>query len=100
MITHCPKMVNVLPGSRTVRPVTQTADVAVNRASTQAICPDTVEAGSSSKRTPAAMTRRKLASRMVEGWDLRMRDCIVMIEISCWMSAAHTFSSLQWTTPG
>lgn len=58
--TACPKNVNCVQVSRTTRPVTQVALVAVNRASTSPSRPCLLAMGRLSSSVPAAITSRKL----------------------------------------
>ena len=53
--------------SRTVRPVTQTAEVEVKRASIKAISPDVVEKGSISRNAPVSIAVIKLSRRKEAG---------------------------------
>jgi len=66
-ITICPKSVKEEPVSRTVRPVTQTAEVEVKRASIKEISPDVVEKGSMSRNAPASIAVMKLIRRKEAG---------------------------------
>ena len=60
MITACPKGVNCVQVSRTTRPVTQVALVAVNMASTTPSRPLRLEMGSVSSSVPSAISSTKL----------------------------------------
>ena len=59
-MTACPNPVNCVQVSRTIRPVTQVALVAVNMASITPSCPLRLEIGRLSSRVPAAISSRKL----------------------------------------
>jgi hypothetical protein len=67
-ITSCPKRVNSVPVSRTARPVTQVALVAVNRASIQPMDRSGgVAAGSFRSAVPRRMSTRKLPISILRG---------------------------------
>lgn len=68
-ITTCPKKVKLFPVSLITRPVTLTALVAVNAASTHVI-PVVVALGNFSNRVPTAMRKRKLPAKTMEGFIL------------------------------
>ena len=59
-ITTCPNIVNCVHVSRTIRPVTQVALVAVNMASTTPSRPLRLEIGSVSSSVPSAISSTKL----------------------------------------
>ena len=60
-ITNCPNPEKSLPVSSTIRPVTQTADVAVNRAFTKPMdLPDLADIGRSSSSAPTRMATAKV----------------------------------------
>jgi hypothetical protein len=70
-MTAWPKPLKAVAVSTTTRPVTQTAEVAVNRASTKAIRPPRALAGSQRRTPPARMARTKLRARARAGWKNR-----------------------------
>ena len=58
--TACPNSEKVAPVSTATRPVTHTAEVAVNRLSNRPmLCPSFVDAGSANSSVPSSMTPRK-----------------------------------------
>ena len=61
-----PIPVKTVAVSTTINPVTQTAEVDVNKASIQVI-PLTVELGSIKRRVPTKMTNRKLKIKIIAG---------------------------------
>jgi hypothetical protein len=61
-----PIPVKTVAVSTTIKPVTQTAEVEVKRASIQVI-PPTVELGSMSNTVPTRITRRKLRIKIKAG---------------------------------
>ena len=64
--TICPKTEKVVPVSTATRPVTQTADVAVNRLSNRPMpFPLREAAGNASKTVPSRITARKPRARML-----------------------------------
>jgi len=58
--------------STTIRPVTQVAEVAVNKASTKLIDPPLVEIGSISKKLPVRIVNTKLKVRTLAGWKIKI----------------------------
>ena len=67
MVT-CPSGFQYVPVSRTTRPVTQTAEVAVKRASTRGVhCPETDARGDIRMSVPMAMSRAKPRTRTADG---------------------------------
>lgn len=54
--TTCPKVVSWVPVSMTARPVTQVAEVAINKASIKDIFPDVEEMGRLSRNVPAVIS--------------------------------------------
>ena len=64
-MTHWPNKEKSLPVSKTMSPVTQVADVAVNRASNQEISrPSTEAIGKFSKKAPIIMINKKPATKI------------------------------------
>jgi hypothetical protein len=66
-ITTCPKGVKYVAVSWTIRPVTQMADVAVNRASKKDICPVFVLKGRRRRIVPVTIAPIKLIARTWAG---------------------------------
>ncbi len=75
-MTVCPKPLKAVAVSTTTRPVTQTAEVAVNRASTKPMRPPRALGGSQSRTPPMKMAGRKLRARTRAGW--KNRCCRVL----------------------
>jgi hypothetical protein len=75
-ITDWPKPLNAVAVSTTTRPVTQTAEVAVNRASMKAMRPPRALAGSQRSTPPARTARKKLRARARAG--RKKRCCRVL----------------------
>ena len=72
IITVSPKGVKVADTSTGTRPVTHTALVEVNNASTHEIdIPSTVQRGSNNNPVPISIITRKLTARINEGFVLR-----------------------------
>ncbi len=69
-ITAWPNGVKYVAVSWTIRPVTQTPDVAVKRASTREIWPDFVLKGRRRRKVPPNMATIKLIARNWAGWNL------------------------------
>jgi hypothetical protein len=78
--THWPKRLSRLPVSTTTRPVTQVADVAVNRASTGESRGPLTAAGSINNMVPIMIKSAKLRSGRLSGV---MTDLRNTIEKSC-----------------
>ena len=66
-ITACPKKVNWVQVSRTIRPVTQVALVAVNMASSTSSRPCLLAMGRLSRKVPSAITMTKLTQMICVG---------------------------------
>jgi hypothetical protein len=67
MVITCPTVDRSLPVSRTTRPVTQTAEVDVNRASTKWRFPLAPEKGKQRRIPPARITETKLSTKILVG---------------------------------
>src|SRR5690606_28997679 len=67
MIINCPRKVKSEEVSKTINPVTQTADVEVKTASTREI-PSVVAFGRESKSVPIRISNRKLRINTNAGW--------------------------------
>jgi len=65
---NCPLALNEVGVSTTTRPVTQRAEVDVNRASIYGMRSDRALDGSVSRRLPATMAAKKLKVRIRAGW--------------------------------
>ena len=71
-----PKPLNAVAVSTTTRPVTQTAEVDVNRASMKEMRPPRALAGSQRSTPPTRTARKKLRARTRAGW--KNRCCRVL----------------------
>jgi hypothetical protein len=68
-MTACPNPLQWVPVSTTAKPVTDTADVAVNRASSNEVdWPDAVAAGNNNSTVPNAMVATKPVTTVRAGW--------------------------------
>jgi hypothetical protein len=67
MVITCPNVLKSLPISMTTRPVTQTPEVEVKRASTKRRLPWVVEKGNQRRIPPARITAAKLRTNILAG---------------------------------
>jgi len=67
-MTTCPKVENAVPISKTVSPVTQVAEVAVNKAFRKGILtPFTEDIGKDKRKVPSVMIRKKPMTKILAG---------------------------------
>jgi hypothetical protein len=81
MVITWPRVVRSFPLSITTRPVTQTAEVEVKRASIKVRGPFVAENGNRRRRAPSRMTAAKLRTKILEGEKCLEKKVLILIRI-------------------
>jgi hypothetical protein len=95
MVITCPSVLRSFPTSTTTRPVTQTPEVEVKRASTKRRFPLVAEKGNQRRMAPAMITPAKLRTKILVGEKCLEKKFLIRMRIFIGMDvlkSLHTFS--------